>query len=121
VIDDLDLKDLRKIPRIGYYFRYELHRHDFHELTYKSKLRGHYAAKPLYGQMTSEGRVDTSGSFNGNIATLFVPISAKSIKDTRLFITHTNPATLTIENGKKNWKVINGAAERYIKRKIATA
>lgn len=121
MIDDLDLKDLRKIPRIGYYFRYELHRHDFHELTYKSKLRGHYATKPLYGKLTPEGRVDTSGSFNGNVAALFVPLSAKTEKDVQLIVTYTDPARLTLENGKKNWKAINGTAERYIKRKIAQA
>ena len=121
MIDDLDLKELRKISRIGYYFRYDLHRHDFHELTYKRSVRGHYAAKPLYGQMTPKGRVDTSGSFNGDVAALFVPISAKTAKDVQLFITHTNPATLTLENGKKNWKVINSTAGRYIKRKLAQA
>lgn len=121
MIDDLDLKDLRKTPLIGYYFRYDLHRHDFHELTYKSKLRGHYTAKPLYSKLTPEGRVDTSGSFNGDVAALFVPLSAKAEKDVQLFVTHTDPASLKLENGKKNWKIINGAAEKYIKRQIAKA
>lgn len=121
MIDNLDLNTLRKIPHIGYYFRYNLHRHDFRELTYKSELRGHYTAKPLYGKMTLEGRVDTSSSFNGDVATLFVPLSAREAKDAHLFITHTDPAALAFENGKKNWKVINGVAERYIKRKMAKA
>lgn len=121
VIDELNLKVLRKIPQIGYYFRYELHRHDFNELMYKDRLLGHYAAKPLYGKLTQDGCVDTSSSFNGDVAALFVPLTAKTEKDVQLFITHTDPETLTLANGKKDWKAVNDAAKSYIKRKIRKA
>lgn len=121
MIDELNLKALRKIPRIGYYFRYELHRRDFNELIYNDRLRGHYAAKPLSGNLTQDGSVDTSGSFNGDVATLFVPLTAKTETDVQLFIAHTDPKTLTLADGKKNRKAINHAAERCIKMKVAKA
>src|SRR5574340_1499853 len=47
MLDDLDLDELRRVPRVPYYFRYRLHRHDFHDLLVQDRLRGHYTAKPL--------------------------------------------------------------------------
>ena len=51
MIDDIDLKNIRKVRRIGYYFRYPLHRSDFHELTLKGKtswaLHGQAALWPV--------------------------------------------------------------------------
>ncbi|ANH81951.1 hypothetical protein A8C56_14120 [Niabella ginsenosidivorans] len=77
MIDDLNLKELRKARRIGYYFRYPLHRNNFHVLEAGDHIYGHYTAKPLYGQLTPEGRVDKSSGFNGDVAVLFVPLAAK--------------------------------------------
>ncbi|HEU4838233.1 MAG TPA: hypothetical protein VFS88_02360, partial [Micavibrio sp.] len=114
-----DLKALRKIPRIGYYFRYDLHRGNFYEIKIKDRLYGHYTAKPLYGRLTPEGRVDKSAGFDGDVAALFIPLEAHAQQDARLFVTHTDPAKLVLANGKKNWKAINKVAESFIKRKIA--
>ncbi len=121
MIDDLDLKEIRKVRKIGYYFRYPLHRSDFHELTLDGNLRGHYTAKPLYGRLTSEGRVDKSAGFNGDIAALFVSLEAVSAHDVKTYITHTDPEKIQTSNGKKDWDVINTAAERCIKANIASS
>ena len=114
MIDDIDLKNIRKVRRIGYYFRYPLHRSDFHELTLKGKLRGHYTAKPLYGRLTSEGRVDKSAGFNGDIAALFISLDAAHVQDVQLYITYTDPEEIQTKDGKKDWEVINRAAQQVI-------
>ena len=85
MIDDLNLDELRKAGRIGYYFRYPIHRNDFHDLRINDHIHGHYTAKPLYGHLTPEGRVDKSAGFNGNVAVLFVPLAAKTADDVKLF------------------------------------
>ncbi len=110
MIDDIDLDELRKARRIGYYFRYPLHRDNFHELEISNHLYGHYTAKPLYGRLTSEGRVDKSAGFNGDVAILFVPLAAKVADDVELFISHTTPKNIQLSTGKRNWEKINEMA-----------
>ena len=56
MIDDLDLDELRKSRRIGYYFRYPLHRNNFHDLRIGNRVYGHYTAKPLYGSSRRKAR-----------------------------------------------------------------
>jgi len=107
MIDDINLEELRKARRIGYYFRYPLHRHDFHDLNIRNHAYGHYTAKPLYGRFTPEGRVDKSAGFNGDVAVLFVPLTAKFADDVALFIFHTTPKNIQLPSGKRNWKKIN--------------
>ena len=119
MIDDLDLEELRKIPRFSFYFRYPLHRNNFYDLEIKNRLRGHYTAKPLYGRLTAEGRVDKSAGFNGDIAALFVPLDAETVQEAELFITHTDPIKIVTSEGTKNWKAINAIAEQSIKKRIA--
>jgi hypothetical protein len=118
MIDDLDLDELRKTRRIGYYFRYPLHRNNFHDLKIRNHIAGHYTAKPLYGSLTPEGRVDKSAGFNGDIAVLYVPLKAATPDDTELFITHTAPGNIQLANGKRNWKKINETAEKYITERL---
>ena len=55
MLDDFDLDELRNVPRVPYYFRYRLHRRDFHQLRVQDRLRGHYTAKPLYGRLRKTG------------------------------------------------------------------
>lgn len=118
MIDDIDLDELRKARRIGYYFRYPLHRDSFHDLKIKDRIYGHYVAKPLYGQLTPEGRVDKSAGFNGDVAVLFVPLDAKSYDDVELLISHTTPKNIQLPGGKRNWKKINEIAENMLSKRL---
>ena len=114
MIDDLDLKALRRVPRITYYFRYPLHRNDFHAMKVRNELRGHYAAKPLYGRLASNGHVDRSAGYNGDVAALYVPVAARGIDDISLLKAHVDPQEVTLPSGRRNWPAIRMAAEKEI-------
>lgn len=114
MIDDLDLDALRKLRRIGYYFRYPLYRDNFHDLRIGDQLYGHYAAKPLYGRLTPDGKVDKSAGFNGDVAVLFVPLAAKTPDQVTLLIAHAAPVHMRTPSGKRNWKKINEIAVEAI-------
>ncbi|PPK99964.1 hypothetical protein [Parapedobacter indicus] len=118
MIDDLDLDELRKMRRIGYYFRYPLHRNNFHDLKIKDRICGHYTAKPLYGRLTPKGHVDKSAGFNGDVAVLYVPLEAKTSDDAELFISHTDPKNIQLATGKRNWKKINEIAVKSIIKRL---
>jgi len=118
MIDDLDLDELRKTRRIGYYFRYPLHRNNFHELKIRDHIYGHYTAKPLYGRLTPEGRVNKTAEFNGDVAVLYVPLKAKTFDEAELFISHTAPKNIQLPTGKRNWKKINEVAVKSITRRL---
>ena len=119
MIDDLDLDALRRLPRISYYFRYPLQRHDFHALSVRDELKGHYAAKPLYDRLTSKGRVDRSSGYNGDIAALFVPVDAGSAAAASVFLTHIAPEFVVFATGERNWPAIREAAEDCIRYALA--
>lgn len=121
MLDDLDLDELRRVPRVSYYFRYRLHRRDFHELCVQDRLRGHYTAKPLYGRLTPKGRVDRSVGYNGDVAALFVPIEAQKVQDASLILTHIDPERVTLDTGRRNWPAIREAAERGIHEMLAVS
>lgn len=114
MLDDLDLDSLRRVPRISYYFRYRLHRRDFHELRAQGGLLGHYAAKPLHGRLTAEGRVDRSAGYNGDVAALFVSMEARTADDVSLILAHIDPQHVTLATGRRNWPAIRKAAEHGI-------
>jgi hypothetical protein len=118
MIDDLDLDELRKTRRIGYYFRYPLHRNSFHDLKIRDHIYGHYTAKPLYGRLTPDGRVDRSAGFNGDVAVLYVPLEAKTPDEAELFISHTAPSNIQLPTGKRNWEKINEAAVISITKRL---
>jgi len=118
MIDDLDLNELQKTRRIGYYFRYPLHRNNFHELNIRDHIYGHYTAKPLYGKLTPEGRVDKSAGFNGDVAVLFIPLGAKTFDDVELFISHASPGDVQLPTGKRNWKKIDEIAVRSLTKRL---
>lgn len=114
MIDDLDLEEVRRIRRNSYYFRYPLHRNDFHELKIHKTLQGHYTAKPLYGRLTPLGHVDRSAGYNGDVAALYVPVEARNVDDASLFVTHIDPANVVLPSGQRNWPAIRAAAEHEI-------
>lgn len=111
---DLDLSELRRIPRISYYFRYPLHHGNFHELRLDDRLCGHYTAKPLYGRLTAEGKVDRSAGYNGDVAALFIPTEAQSVQAAQLVLTHMEPQRITLPNGRRNWPAIREAAQHRL-------
>ena len=115
MIDDLNLDDLRRIPRLSYYFRYPLHRQDFHEFKLPNNdVRGHYAAKALYSGLKPDRRVDRSTGYSGDIATLFVPLEAKIVNETSIIISHLARQRIMLPNGHRNWPAIRAAAENSI-------
>jgi hypothetical protein len=112
--DDIDLEALRQDRRFSYYFRYPLNGHDFHPMRVDDRLRGHYASKALHSAFTPDGRVDRTSAYNGDIAVLYVPLEARTPGETRLLLTHVDPAQIVHGNGTRNWTVIRSAAEACI-------
>ena len=100
-----------------HWFRYPLHRHDFHALRDEDdgRLRGYYSAKPLYGTLDARGRVDRSAGFDGRIAGVFVPSPARSWKQAELFFADMPKADVARADGRRNWPAINAAAEAALR------
>jgi hypothetical protein len=119
MLGELDLDDLRKIKQVSHYFRYPLHRRDFHDLRVQDQVRGHYAAKPLYNSLTASNRVDRSSGYSGDVASLFVPSDAASLHDVRLLLTHLAPGRVELPTGRRNWPAIRAAAESGIRQMLA--
>lgn len=112
---------LRRDPQIAFYFRYPLRQRDFHKLYENGRVLGRYAAKPLYGRLTNEGKVDRSAGFNGQVAIIFIPTLARRAAAVRLLFTEMPPGDVTLANGHRNWLAIRRAAKRAIRRAIARA
>lgn len=110
----IDLYALRRMPRFSFYFRYPLHSNDFTELRLNHRLRGYFTAKPLYGRLTTTGKVDRSGGFNGEVAVIFIPSPARSLRRSKLLVTRMLETEVTLPNGKRNWSAIRHAAEKAI-------
>jgi hypothetical protein len=115
----INLAGLRHDPKIAYYFRYPLHHGDFHELRSNGRLVGRVAAKPLYGKLTSEGRVDRLAGFNGQIAVVFIPARARSTRTAHLLLTRMPKDKVTAPGGKRNWKAIHSVADRAVLKRFA--
>lgn len=105
-----------QLPDFGYWFRYPLHRHDFHPLrdATASRLLGYYSAKPLYARVDEHGRVDRASGFDGRIAGVFVASPARSWKQASLFFTTMPARDVAGADGHRNWPAINAAAERVL-------
>jgi hypothetical protein len=85
----LDPHALRSVlPGFAHWFRYPLRANDFHPLRASDagrvRLLGYYAAKPLYGTVDSQGRVETSAGLNGDLIAVFAPSPACSWRHARL-------------------------------------
>jgi alpha-beta hydrolase superfamily lysophospholipase len=113
--DDIDLDALRRLRNVSYYFRYPLTRRDFHVLRMDDRAQGHYASKALYSGFTPDGRVDRTTPYNGDIATLFLPLDARVPADAQLLLTHIDPGRIVHPNGSRNWAAIRDAAENRIR------
>ncbi len=111
---DFDLSVLRRDPRIAFYFRYPLHHDDFDELRENGRLLGRVAAKPLYGQLTPEGKVDRSAGFNGQVAVIFIPARARSARAAQLILTRMPKARVTRSDGKRDWPAILATAAKAV-------
>jgi hypothetical protein len=110
----LDLAQLDAVPGFRHYFRYPLRDADFRPLREHARLRGYYAAKPLYGTLTRGGRVDRNAGFNGQVAAVFVPSPARSLRHAQLVFARMEPAQVRRRDGKRNWPAIRDVAERAI-------
>ncbi|MBD8873620.1 hypothetical protein [Rhodanobacter sp. DHB23] len=117
-LDTIDLDALRRSPRVSCYFRYRLHRSDFHELRVADQLHGHYASKPLHARLTPQGRVDRSSSYSGDVAVLFIPGDARTTDDASVILTHIDPRQVALESGRRNWPAIHQAAREAIRGKL---
>ena len=120
MFEDFDLQGLRSLPRFAYYFRYPLHHSDFRELREGGQLLGRIAAKPLYGRLTDEGRVDRSAGFNGKVAIIFIPTRARKPESAKLLMARMSPRRVQRIDGKRNWPAIYKAAERAVRRSLAS-
>lgn len=117
----LDPQELRGLlPDFAYWFRYPLHRDDFHPLRCNDAgpLLGYFSAKPLYGKLDAHGRVDRSEGFNGRIAGVFVPSPARSWRQAELFFTRIPKQRVTRDDGLRNWPAINAAAGRALRERF---
>lgn len=119
MLDDLDLVELQRQPRVSRYFRYPLHRRDFHELCVEDRPRGHYAAKPLYARLTPQGGVDRSSGYNGEVAALFIPSEAVTPDEAELILAYMDPRRVAHPTGARNWPAIRAAAESGIRESLA--
>ena len=115
---NFDLAALRRDPRIAFYFRYALHHGEFRELREgpRGRLLGRFVAKPLYGRLTAEGKVDRSAGFNGQVAVLFIPAGARAPRSAQLLLTRMPRKRVTLPNGRRNWEAIRAVAERAARR-----
>ena len=113
------------LPEFRHWFRYPLHGHDFHpvraDATLDGKLLGYYAAKPLYGKLDTEGRVDRSAGFNGEVIAVFVPSPVRSWKHARLIRTRMPRELVRRADGTRNWPVIRRVVEAAIRSKCSMA
>jgi hypothetical protein len=110
----LDVAQLDRVPGFRHYFRYPLHDGDFRPLRDQARLRGYYAAKPLYGTLIGSRRVDRGAGFNGQVAAVFVPSPARSLRHAQLVFARMDPKRVQRRDGKHNWPAIRGAAEHAI-------
>lgn len=118
-LDPDDLRDM--LPGFAHWFRYPLHRHDFHPLRADddaARLLGYYAAKPLYGHLDARGRVDRSKGFSGGIVAVFVPSPARSWRHARLVRARIPAGRIQRVDGRRNWPAIRRAAEASIRRSL---
>ena len=119
MFEEFDLQALRHIPQFAYYFRYPLSHRDFHEVREQGRLLGRMAAKPLYGRLTREGKVDRSSGFNGQVAVIFIPARARTPRAAELLITKLPRRQVTKADGRRNWETIYAAAETAVRNHCA--
>lgn len=110
----VDPERLRRRRPFSRYFRYPLSREAFRPVTRGRRILGYMAAKPLYGKLTADGRVDRSAGFNGRIAVLFVPSPVNGGRPPRLLFGALPRRCITRPDGQRNWPAIRAAARRAV-------
>jgi len=110
----IDPEKLRRRRPFGHYFRYRLGREDFLVVKNGRRVLGYMAAKPLYGKLTAEGRVDRDAGFNGRIAVIFVPSPVNSGKPPRLLFARLPRQRITLPGDRRNRPAIREAARRAV-------
>lgn len=117
---NFDLGALRRNKRIAFYFRYPLYHSEFHELRdpKTGRLIGRFAAKPIYGRLTRDGRVDRSAGFNGQVAVIFVPAHTRSAPSAQLLLARMSKAKVILPDGRRNWPAIRATAEQSVRRHL---
>lgn len=118
MIGSISLEALQTDPRIRFYFRYPLRKADFQPIRTEERLRGHFAAKPLYDRLTPAGRVDKSAGLSGRVVVLFLPAEADSPAQARLLFTELPKELIEKENGRRNWPAIRQAAQAAVRRHL---
>ena len=118
---NFDLAPLRRDPQVAYYFRYPLRHEDFQEIRRDGRLLGYATAKPLYGRLTPEGKVDRTAGFNGQVAVIFLQSPARSGRRPALLLTAMPPTEVTRADGKRNWPAIHAAAEAAVLARLRPA
>jgi len=114
----INLHSLRHHPRVAFYFRYPLYHNAFQPVKKNKRVAGYFAAKPLYGKLTSAGKVDRASGFSGKIAIIFIPSPARSLKQAKLLFARMAKSQVTLPNGKRNWPALRQAAERAVRKKL---
>jgi len=112
----IDVNALRRDPQIRFYFRYTLHSGDFFTIRANNRVLGRATAKPLYGRLTPQGRVDRSRGFNGQIAIVFLPAHSRGLEPSKLLFTRIKRQVTTTAGRRRNWNAILAAAAAKIKR-----
>jgi hypothetical protein len=115
----VDLEALRRDRRVGFYFRYPLHRRDFWPIRVRGRLLGYATAKPLYAGLTTEGRVDRASGYDGRIAVLFLPSPVRSGHRARVLFARMPANEIVRTDGCRDWSAIRAAAERAVRRQYA--
>jgi hypothetical protein len=72
-------------------------------------------------RLTSKKRVDRSSEYNSDIASIFVPSEADSLRDLRLLLTYVAPQRILLPSGRRNWSVIRAAAEDGIRQMLVAS
>lgn len=80
-------------------------------------MLGYYSAKPLYGKLDANGRVDRSAGFDGRVAGVFVPSPARSWAQAELFFAEMPAHAVARADGRRNWPAINAAAEAALRKR----
>lgn len=119
MFEDFDLLSLRRVPQFAHYFRYPLHHRDFREVRTQGRLLGRMAAKPIYGRLTREGKVDRSAGFNGQVAVIFIPARARTPRAAAVLLTKMPRQRVTNADGRRNWEAIYAAAETAVRNHCA--
>jgi len=109
MFEQFELRALERNPQIAFYFRYPLRHIDFRKP--RGHLGGRMVAKPLYGQLTRQGRVGRSAGFDGRIAIIFIPVRACTPHSCELMFTWMSSEHTRLHDGRRNWPAIRATAE----------